>query len=66
MPTRHTAAFSLMAEPAQIPPVGVVQQYTEPAYLPAWTSKHTALEKRAITAQIPSVKLPVQRPQIRL
>ena len=59
---RRTAAFLPMVAPVQIPSVGKVQQNTEPTYLTAAGCKHTALEKRAITAQFSSLKLPVFRP----
>ena len=46
----------------QIPYVGMAQQYTESAYLLAVGCKHTELENRALTAQVLSLKLPVQHP----
>jgi len=62
VPNRNTGAFSLIAGPAQIPYVGMAQQYTESAYLLAVGCKHTELENRALTAQVLSLKLPVQHP----
>ena len=52
--------------PVQIPSVGTVQQCKESTYLPAVDGMHTAPEKIAITTQILSLNLPVQRPLIRL